>query len=129
MAYIDLTMPINERTPVYPGDPSADFRRIAFCEKDGWNGHRVSMNTHFGTHIDAPWHMLDDGKKLTEYSIDHFIGRAVLLDVRGRQQIEASLVTIECDDIVLLRTDHTKTYECLVSLPTTLLSQWSSRRS
>ena len=35
-------------------------------KKDGWNEKRVTFNTHFSTHIDAPNHMLADGKTLSD---------------------------------------------------------------
>ncbi len=34
MKLIDITMSINEKMPVYPGDPKPEFKRIAYCEKD-----------------------------------------------------------------------------------------------
>lgn len=107
MKFVDLTMTVNENTPVYPGDPKPEFKRIAYCETDGWNEHRICANTHFGTHIDSPWHMLEEGKRLTDFSIDKFIGRAIILDVRGQSEIDTQLSGVEKDDIVFLRTDHT----------------------
>jgi arylformamidase len=108
MRLIDLTMSLNAETPTYPGDPKAEFTRIATCEKDGWNEHRISMNTHFGTHIDAPWHMLPNGKRLTEYPIDRFVGMASVVDVRGMSTIDADLDSVGPGEIVLLRTDRTE---------------------
>jgi len=42
--------------PVYPGDEPTKFRQTLYSERDGFNVHTVSMNTHAGTHIDAPFH-------------------------------------------------------------------------
>ncbi len=63
MRIIDLSILIDERTPVYPGDPKQDIKQIATIEKEGWNEKRITFNSHFSTHIDAPFHMLKDGKK------------------------------------------------------------------
>ncbi len=101
-------MAINENTPVYPGDPKPEFKQVAFVGKDGWNEHRNTMNTHFGTHIDAPWHMLSEGKRLTDFPIEKFIGRAVLLDVRGQSEIDSELDGVQENDILILRTDNTQ---------------------
>jgi len=106
--FIDLTMPLNELTPVFPGDPKPEFKRVASIEKEGWNEHRIHMNTHFGTHIDAPWHMLKNGKRLTDFPIDKFIGRAVVLDARGQKEIDLDLTAVKETNILLLRTDHTR---------------------
>lgn len=108
MNIIDLTMTINETTPVYPGDPKPEFTRVATCEKDGWNEHRICINTHFGTHIDAPWHMLRDGKRLSDFTLEKFIGRAVLFDVREQKEINTNLDVVQEGDILLLRTDYTQ---------------------
>ncbi|MCK4796678.1 MAG: cyclase family protein [Spirochaetes bacterium] len=108
MKTVDLTMTLNNLTPVYPGDPKPEFKRIAFCEKEGWNEHRISINTHLGTHIDAPWHMIEDGKKLTDYPIDKFFGNAIIFDVRNQKTINIDLKGVKENDIILLRTDHTK---------------------
>ena len=105
---IDLTMPLDENTPVYPGDPKPEFNRVAFYAKDGWNEHRICINTHLGTHIDAPWHMIDEGKRLSDFPIEKFVGRGLVVDVRGQEEIDDPLEGIRQGDIVLLRTDHTK---------------------
>ena len=101
-------MPLNENTPVYPGDPQPSFNRLTLIEKDGHNTHRICINNHFGTHIDAPWHMLQDGKRLGEFPINKFVSNAVLFDVRGQGEIDVDLYGVREHSIILLRTDHTK---------------------
>ena len=51
---------------VYPGDPAPERRRLSSME-DGslYNLTAFSMCAHNGTHIDAPFHFLKDGKKQT----------------------------------------------------------------
>jgi arylformamidase len=108
MQIIDLTMPIGSQTPVLPYDPQPEFKQFASCEKEGWNSHSIFFHTHLGTHIDAPWHMLPDGKRISDYPIEKFIGKAVLIDVRGLKEIDADLIGVKDGDILILRTDHTK---------------------
>ena len=38
---------------------------------------------HTGTHIDAPFHFDNDGKKVLDLDIDLYIGRARVIDVSG----------------------------------------------
>lgn len=104
---IDLTMMIDETTPVYPGDPKQEIRQIATIEKDGWNEKRLAFNSHFSTHIDAPAHMLDNGKTLTDFPIETFVGDAIVIDVRGQQEIADDLEDVEKDDMVFFYTGHT----------------------
>ncbi|OHE54183.1 MAG: hypothetical protein A3K61_01895 [Thaumarchaeota archaeon RBG_16_49_8] len=108
MRLIDLTMPMGKMTPVYPGDPAQEFIRVASCENEGWNAYRISIGTHFGTHIDAPWHLLKSGKTLGEFPIEKFVGRGVLFDVRGQNEINVNLDGLREKEIVLFRTDHTE---------------------
>src|SRR3989344_5450748 len=78
MKIIDLTMPLDANTPVYPGDPKPKITIAATIERDGCNGKHLEFNSHFGTHIDAPFHMLADGKKLDEFPLEKFIGEIIV---------------------------------------------------
>ncbi len=107
--YIDLTMEVSEQTPIFPGDPKIKIETIDEMPGSLWNERRVHMNTHVSTHVDAPYHMDPDGKKLEDFPIDYFIGEAVTIDVRGHQKIQAeNLGGFQPAPIVLLRTDHSK---------------------
>ena len=109
MEIIDLSVPIDDKTPVYPGDPKQEITHISSVEKDGWNEHRLTFNTHFSTHIDAPWHMIKDGKKLSEYPLERFIGDGVVVDVRkGFDAKRLDDAKITTNSIVLIFTDHCK---------------------
>lgn len=78
---IDLSHPLTEQIPVYPGDPAVKIEFAGLLEKDGYCDHVVTLGTHVGTHIDAPMHMLVDGNSLAEVPIERFITRGVCLDV------------------------------------------------
>lgn len=108
MTLIDLSMYLNEETPVYPGDPTPQFTKIAEKAEHGFSDHNLNFNTHFGTHIDSPWHMLEGAKKLKDFPITTFAGEAIVLDCRGQREITLDVTEVKSGDIVLLRTDHTK---------------------
>lgn len=108
MHIIDLSMPIDERTPVFPGDKAPEIRQAATIQKDGVNQLRITINTHFSTHIDAPFHMLETGKKLTDSPIETFVGEAIVIDARNQKNIEPSLDAVRANDIVFFCTNHTK---------------------
>lgn len=80
---VDLTMRLNDSTPVYPGDPAVDIDVTATFEDAGYFNTRVSLGCHIGTHIDAESHMIPAGRALDSYPLDRFHGRGVLLDVRS----------------------------------------------
>ena len=60
---------------VYPGDPAPDRQRLAQMEKgDIYNLTAFSMCAHNGTHIDAPFHFLKDGKTVEQMALSVFVG-------------------------------------------------------
>ena len=106
MKYIDLTHTFKQNMPVYPGDPKSELKQTAFVNKNGYNDFQITTNMHVGTHMDAPFHMLQNGKRLSKYPIDHFFGKGHLIDARGKS-IDADLLEgkqITKGDIVLIMT-------------------------
>lgn len=75
---IDLSQPLFDHMPVYPGDPDLILTKIQTFEKEGWNMHRIEMNLHDGTHVNVPIHMTITGKTLDEISLENFFGPCVL---------------------------------------------------
>jgi len=78
MKIIDLSQPLFNNMPVYPGDPEVIIKEIHTLEKEGWNLRNMTFTTHIGTHVNVPYHMVKDGKRLDKYSLDSFFGKAEL---------------------------------------------------
>lgn len=98
MKIIDLTHEIYPDMPVFPGTVPPRLKKTNTMEKDGFIETIITMSSHTGTHVDAPAHMLKDGRTLDTFVIEHFAGNAVVLDFTNRniKQIEVSdLKTIE----------------------------------
>ncbi|KKR25102.1 MAG: hypothetical protein A3C27_01010 [Candidatus Levybacteria bacterium RIFCSPHIGHO2_02_FULL_39_36] len=112
MKWIDLSVVINEKTPVYPGDPKTKIEPAGILEKDGYEDHYVSIGTHAGTHIDAPRHMVKNGRSLDQISVDKFIGKGVLIKISDKKfDLDAIKSTnIEQGDIVLFYTGISEVY-------------------
>ena len=105
MKIIDLSVVINEDTPVYPGDPKVVIKPAGVFDKDGYNDHLVSIGTHVGTHIDAPFHMLAGGKKLDQIPIEQFVGRGRYINAQDGFNLEnVKNSDIREGDIVLFHT-------------------------
>ncbi len=69
---------------VYPGDPTPKKRVISSMEKGNlYNLTAFSMCAHNGTHIDAPFHFIKDGKTVDSVSLDTFIGMAYVAEYNG----------------------------------------------
>lgn len=62
---------------VYPGDPSPERETLSRIENgDVCNLTAFRMCAHNGTHIDAPYHFLKDGKRIDELSLEATVGDA-----------------------------------------------------
>lgn len=81
---VDLSHPVDDNTPVYPGDPVARFSPAATVAEDGYNVLHVRMGSQTGTHVDAPYHFLEEGARIDELPLELFLGPAVVVDVRGK---------------------------------------------
>jgi len=81
---IDLTMPIEEKTPNFPGDPILKVKRHNVKEHS-YGKTFLEIQTNIATHIDAPSHMIEDGKTLSDFPTNKFIGDAIVIDVRGQK--------------------------------------------
>ncbi len=103
--YIDLTMDVNEKLPIYPGDSAPVVRQVL---TDGIHQTELVFHSHTGTHIDAPFHMKKNGTKLKDYSLETFIGEAIILNCVGQKELTADVSEVKRGDIVLLRTDYSK---------------------
>ena len=69
---------------VYPGDPAPERRALSSMEKgDLYNLTAFSMCAHNGTHIDAPFHFLKDGKTVDAICLDAFVGMAYVTEHHG----------------------------------------------
>ncbi len=121
MKIIDLSVLVNEQTPVYPGDPKIKIQPAGVFATDGWNDHVLTMGTHVGTHIDAPMHMVEGGVSLDKLPIETFVGRGKYVAVDGEFSLETvQNAGIEAGDIVLFHTGMDAKYhdpEYFVNFP------------
>lgn len=69
---------------VYPGDPAPEKETLSSTDNgDLYNLTAFSMCAHNGTHIDAPFHFLKDGKTVDAVSLEAFVGMAYVAEHDG----------------------------------------------
>ncbi len=69
---------------VYPGDPVPEKKVLSLMEKgELYNLTAFSMCAHNGTHIDAPFHFLKDGKTVDAICLEAFVGMAYVAEHHG----------------------------------------------
>lgn len=113
MKLIDLTHIFTDNMPVFPGDPLSSLRQVTWISKNGYTDHKLETTMHVGTHMDAPFHMIEGGKTVDEISLNTFFGKGILLDARGKTVIDETLmknVSIKKDSIILLYTGYFTKY-------------------
>lgn len=98
MLVIDLTLPLDERTPVYSDahgyrDPAYVVRPWAIISEHGYSVHRLELGTHTGTHFDAPAHFHAARRTVDQVSPSALVGRAVVIDVRRVPRVTAAVLS------------------------------------
>jgi len=112
---LDVSIPNGHGMHVYPGDPMLrvePVRRIA--AGDVCNVSLLTMGSHTGTHVDAPFHFLADGPRLGDVGLDRMIGDALVADLRGRAAIDGAAladVPLRQGDILVCLTDNSRRWD------------------
>jgi arylformamidase len=69
---------------VYPGDPKPEREILCATGRgDLYNLTAFSMCAHNGTHVDAPFHFLHEGKTVEQLELDVFVGDCYVARHRG----------------------------------------------
>jgi arylformamidase len=125
----DLTATLRTHMSVWASSPLPTFEPIGIVARDGYSIERVNCLTHTGTHVDAPYHFLEDGITIDRIPPDDLVGSAAVLDLRKdlsgdlipRSLVESHWPKGPRPEIVLLETgwSHRRapTKEYLYSFP------------
>jgi len=111
---IDLSHPIRNGMPLFPGTPALQISQLNDLKENGFREKQITLTTHVGTHLDAPAHILEDGKFLDRLPLSQFYGRALALNVQAFKgktippQIFDSIVDPESLDFILFHTNYAK---------------------
>lgn len=78
MHFIDISIPLNKKTPIYPGNPAVVFQK----KRGAASVHTViTIGSHTGTHLDAPRHVFLRGPSIDALPLERFFGRCRVLDM------------------------------------------------
>jgi len=82
MPIYDVTVPLSNELPTYPGDPGIEIGNWrALAKGDSANVSVVSFGAHTGTHVDAPAHFIEGASKVESMPLDVLIGEAMVVEV------------------------------------------------
>jgi len=99
MTIYDLSVPLRDDLPTYPGDPGIQISDwFSLAKGDAANVSLLRFGAHTGTHIDAPAHFLKGAAKLESLPLDVLIGEAEVVEVPpDRLSIDETFVAEHCD--------------------------------
>lgn len=115
MRLLDISLTVSPQMPTYKGKkemkPVIEKTRSL---EEGANESRFIFPSHTGTHIDAPRHMIDQGKTIDQIPLDRFWGPAVVIEILGRPAIDRDALLpfssfILKDHYLILKTDNSLT--------------------
>lgn len=81
MKFIDLSHPMEHGQQTFPMDPKLSIIPHGNTKTLRYNITQISMSSHQGTHLDAMYHFLDDGKTIDQMPLDWFYGLTHLLRI------------------------------------------------
>lgn len=114
MKLIDISHVLNENTPIYPGDAKTTLTEYRTLGKDQYRGFLLRSCLHTGTHVDLPTHLIPDSRLTCDFPLERFMGKGVLLDVRGEHVISMKKCyeqAVTQGSIVLLFTGFDRHYK------------------
>ncbi|RPI87485.1 MAG: cyclase family protein [Chloroflexi bacterium] len=80
MQTYDISLDISPQMITWPGDPSVTLERVKKIEEGASaNVSRMDIGVHTGTHVDAPFHFLRDGKTIDCLPLRLLTGRVYVL--------------------------------------------------
>ncbi len=81
---------------VFPGDPAPEKKQVLSIENgDVCNLTAFCMCAHNGTHVDAPYHFLKDGKTVDNLDLNRLVGYAYVTEESGVITSELALEILE----------------------------------
>jgi kynurenine formamidase len=111
--FVRLSYDIHPDSPGWPGNFTFRWEQVSSIAGGDVANHGVlQFGNHFGSHLDAPNHFNDEGRKIADVPIDRFVyERPRLVDAPAgerelvtREQLEAHADVVAEADLLMIRT-------------------------
>lgn len=90
--FLDISQPVTPATAAWPDDePFSCGWTATIAGGASVNVGWTRGSAHVGTHVDAPYHFDEGGRRVGELPLDAFVGPARVIDAVGRDALDASL--------------------------------------
>ena len=92
MTCIDISVALEADTVVWQDEDKPEFHKLfSIANGDGCNVTSFKMSCHTGTHMDAPYHFVDKGKRTDEINLDILMGEVLIAKV-NEKKISAEVI-------------------------------------
>jgi arylformamidase len=106
--WIDVSVPVHNKMHFWHGDPPPFVTMFAGTAKgDVCNVSVIHCSFHTGTHMDAPWHFLPEGKTLDDIPFDAVIGPCRVVEIKDKECVkpaELKKLKLKKGERILLKT-------------------------
>jgi arylformamidase len=112
---IDITFPLHPEFVFWPGSIGMQRTWHMTMPSETNNLSSLVLDSHGGTHIDAPLHFVDQAKTIDQLDLSKMVGLCFVQEIRGVKSISAEV--LESLNIprqvtrLLLKTDNQKNWE------------------
>ena len=86
---IDLSRSIHPNMPQHPEDNPFKIKRLKSFQTHNSTLEVLNITTHTGTHIDAPLHLIKDGRSIDKIPLELFQGEAIPIDLFSKEEDES----------------------------------------
>jgi arylformamidase len=114
--WVDISIPLRKEMVHWPTDPfppSVDF--MHHQDKDTQiTTSQVTINSHHGTHIDAPRHFNPNGTSIDEMPLDTIMGPVRVIEIKDTESIkpeELEAYDIQPGERILFKTKNSSYYK------------------
>lgn len=100
MKIIDISLPIKSRMMVYSGNPevSIELAQDLECGSSS-NVSKITLGSHTGTHVDAPFHVFSNGMSVDRLPLESFFGPCKVFDA-SREEKSVSFEFVKSKNII-----------------------------
>lgn len=81
MKVFDLSQPLFNSCPGWPTYKETEITHETVVGIHGYTSEILKMNTHTGTHLDAPFHFFADMDTIDMIPLERFMGKAVIVNL------------------------------------------------
>ena len=108
--HIDISWPLHAGITEYKDRNSLELTPEATVAQDGVALTTICMNSHTGTHVDAPSHFIEGGNTIEQYKLDQLCGPCVVVDLthveKAISKKDLETFDIQENDIILFKTKN-----------------------